>query len=117
GRDERWLAVLAEPDHRLRPARGIVRVAAGVAPQYGAPGVGDGAREGVVDPHETLVHEIVDLRGAQGAAGICIIWHGILFAAAGCKQPARWLRASETPGEQPVRRAGPSGLGGSPKRN
>nr|WP_275937641.1 hypothetical protein [Nannocystis exedens] len=73
--DERRLAELIEPDHRPRPGRRVVRIAAGGAPEDRAGLIGHLAREGVIDADEAVADEILDVRVAERAGAIVVGSH------------------------------------------
>src|SRR5215475_1352567 len=64
---ERRVAVLAKPNEGSGPGQEIFGIAWQVAPQNSAAFVRESARKGALDPHKSVVNELVDLRGAQHA--------------------------------------------------
>src|SRR5262249_8045195 len=71
---ERLLPVVAKPDNRPRPCRRIIGIARQVAPQDGATFLRKRTGKGLLDPHEAVLDELLDLRIAQRAR--CIVFIG-----------------------------------------
>ena len=67
GLDEWRLCEHPQPDDRLVHVLGIVRVAPGRLPENRSGRVRERAREGVVDSHESVGDELLDLRGLEPA--------------------------------------------------
>ena len=73
---ERRIAVVAKPDERLRPGRGIVRIARQVAPHDGATLVGKLPRKGAINPDKSILNELLDLRVAKHFSSAPRCWQG-----------------------------------------
>src|SRR5688572_26221891 len=70
GRRERSAGIVAEADDWPGPGRGIVRIAAGVAPKDAAAFIREVARKGGINSHVAVMDELRDLGGRQHAPAI-----------------------------------------------
>ena len=78
GQPERLVAVTAKPDHRPRPACGIVGIAGQVAPHDDAGLLSEPPRKGLVDSNKSVLNELLDLRSAERARLFAFAGHEIL---------------------------------------
>jgi len=78
---ERFLAVIAEPDDRLGPGFPVIGIASRLAPEQGAPLVGEFPRKGSVQPDKPVVNELRYLGVAERAhVVVCIRRHEVLIS-------------------------------------
>jgi hypothetical protein len=68
-RPKRLPSIPWQPDDRPRPCRRVVWIAGSVPPHYGATLLGQLPRKGLIDPHESVSHELLYLSIAKRSHG------------------------------------------------